>query len=128
MSHDHAADVIARRLASNAAIARRDLDGLTELMMPDISVAVAGGPTLKGRAASRDAFAEQFADPAFDGYVRTTGSVTMRSDDAAEEHGRWIGRWRVGVRVEQQRGAYTAEWSRIGGAWFIASEVFVPLP
>ena len=118
----------ARRAMSNIAIAERDLDAIAATMCADVTVAVAGGPTLKGRDASRAAFAEQFADKGFRGYVREPDEVV--ADDAtpvthATERGRWTGRWQQGWRTETMRGTYEARWRLEQGEWRIASEVFV---
>ncbi len=121
------ADAIrARRALSNAAIAARDADATVAVMLDDVSVAVAGGPTLTGRAASRDAFAEQFADRSFGGYVREPEHVVVASPPVtATEIGRWTGTWGGGVRRQVVRGTYRAEWACTAMGWFIASEVFV---
>ena len=102
---DHVAAIRTRRAQSNAAIAARDLDGVVALLQPDVTVAVAGGPTLAGRAASRDAFAEQFADPSFRGYVRTADSVTVHTPPTtATEMGRWVGHWQHGRQRDPATG------------------------
>ncbi len=117
----------ARRATSNLAIAERDLDAIVACMCDDITVAVAGGPTLTGRAASRAAFAEQFADRAFRGYVREPEEIVVHDPPiTATERGRWVGRWQNGWRTEAMRGTYVASWRLEAGEWRIASEVFVP--
>lgn len=123
---DHDAAIRARRAQSNAAIAARDAAATVSFMAPDVTVAVAGGPVLSGREVSRRAFAQQMAEPGFRGYVRTPVSVEVAPDGAtATERGTWVGSWQVGLRLERQRGSYVAEWRRAGGAWCIASEIFV---
>ena len=119
-------DIRARRVESNAAIASRDVAAVVAILTPDVTVAVAGGPVLRGREASRQAFAEQMADPAFRGYVRTPASVEVGADGVtAIERGEWVGSWQGRLRVEQQRGRYTADWRNLAGVWSIASEIFV---
>jgi hypothetical protein len=56
---DHAADIRALRKQSNAAIAALDPDYVVGFMAHDVRVEVAGGGTLVGRLANREAFAEQ---------------------------------------------------------------------
>ena len=51
-------------------------------MMEDVIVSVAHGPVLKGREASRVAFAEQFADRAFAGYVREANDIVIHAPAA----------------------------------------------
>ena len=123
---DAVAAIRVRRAASNAAIAARDLNTVVGCMLPDVRVAVAGGPLLAGREASRRAFAEQFADPSFRGYVREVRDVQLHDPPStALETGRWTGRWRRGIGEEVLRGSYVAEWRQDEGEWFIASERFV---
>ncbi len=102
---------------------------MVSLLQPDVSVAVAGGPTLAGRAANRAAFAEQFADPSFRGYVRTPDTVTLSvPPTSATEMGHWVGHWQHGRAREAMRGTYLAQWIFTSLGWFIASEVFVGAP
>ena len=122
---DPAAAIRARRAESNAAIAARHLDGVVNVMLPDVTVAVAGGTTLIGRDANRTAFAGQFADRDFRGYVRTPDVITLHEPPArATERGRWVGTWRTGVGTSEMRGVYTAVWHLTDVGWFLASEVF----
>ena len=126
---DHAAHIRARRAASNQAIAVRDPDSVAQFMMPDITVSVANGPLLSGRDANREAFAEQFADRKFRGYVRDTGEVVLHDPPVrATERGRWTGRWGHGTGEQVMRGTYVAQWRYTELGWLIASEVFTPAP
>ncbi|MEQ1691166.1 MAG: nuclear transport factor 2 family protein [Gemmatimonas sp.] len=116
-----------RRTASNRAIAARDADGVVACMMPDVTVSVANGPVLNGRDASRAAFAAQFAERSFVGYVRDAADVVLHGPPTqATERGRWIGRWRHGKVEQVMQGTYLAEWRLTALGWFIQSEVFVP--
>lgn len=124
---DHVAAIKAARAASNAAIASRDVERVVMYMLPEVVVSVARGPVLKGRDASRAAFAEQFADRAFLGYVREADDVVVHEPPMrASERGRWTGRWRQGVAEQVMRGTYRAEWEYTDMGWLIRSEVFVP--
>lgn len=116
------------RTASNAAIAARDAERVVACMLEDVTVSVARGPVLKGREASRVAFAEQFADRAFAGYLREPTDIVIDSSSPirATERGRWTGRWRRGATQETMSGTYTAEWRLTEFGWFIQSEVFTP--
>ena len=123
---DHVAAIRARRAESNSAIAAQDVDRVVSLMLLDISVSVAGGPVLVGRDASRAAFAEQFADRTFRGYVRDPQDIIVHDPATrASERGRWTGRWRSGIGEQVMRGTYLAEWRHTELGWFIQSEVFV---
>lgn len=127
MNSDHAAAIRATRDASNRAIAARDPDLVVMHMTPDVTVSVANGPVLTGRDASRHAFAEQFADRHFRGYVREALEVVVHDPPTrATERGRWQGSWRKGMSEQLVRGTYVAEWRHTELGWFIQSEVFVP--
>lgn len=113
---------------SNAAIAARDLDALAGSMLPDVVVTAGNGGVLIGRDSVRAAFARQFADGAFMGYVRETTLVEVSDGrPLAAEHGRWTGRWRRSDGVQEVRGSYLAMWRRTADGWRIRSELFVTL-
>lgn len=115
----------ALRAESNRAIAAHDAARCTAMMDPDLTLAVAGGPTLRGREAVRAAFAEQFADARFDRYVRTPEQITLETPTHAREYGRWVGRWRLGTDRHEQGGTYEAEW-RLGAlGWMVVVETYL---
>ena len=123
---DHVATIRVRRAESNSAIAAQDVDRVVSVMLADISVSVAGGPVLAGRDASRAAFAEQFADRTFRGYVREPEKIVVLSPPTrATERGSWTGRWTSSAGEQVMRGSYVAEWRYTELGWFIESEVFV---
>jgi ketosteroid isomerase-like protein len=127
MTSASAAAIRAQRERSNQAIDARDADLVVSFMLDDVTVAVAGGPVLAGRAASRAAFAEQFADRLFLGYVRTADHVVLHEPPVrATERGRWSGRWRRRGGDHELRGTYVAEWRHTDLGWLIASEAFTP--
>ncbi len=122
-----AAAIRAQRTASNQAIAARDAERVVASMMSDVSISVARGPVLSGREASRAAFAAQFAEHAFVGYVREPDDIVVHDPPTtATERGRWTGRWRQGSVDRVLRGTYQAEWRSTELGWFIQSEVFTP--
>lgn len=111
---------------SNHAIAARDVDRVVMCMDPGITVAVAGGPVLRGVDASRMAFAEQFADRAFLGYVRTPDDVSGSAESQrVMERGSWVGRWKMAQGERIQRGRYTAEWRHSAMGWLLVAETFL---
>ncbi len=118
------------RVGSNAAIAARDADRVVACMLDDVTVSVARGAVLHGREASRAAFAEQFRDRAFVGYVREATDIvinaasTRGTEVGATERGHWTGRWRHGINEQVMRGTYEARWRHTEFGWFIESEVF----
>ncbi len=113
------------RQASNHAIAARDAARVVAFMAHDVTVAVAGGPLLRGAEASRAAFAEQFADRAFGGYLRDAEQIVVGNPPVvARERGRWTGRWQTKSGMQEQRGYYTAEWRFTEMGWLISAEEY----
>lgn len=122
---DHAADIRALRKQSNAAIDALDPDYVVSFQTEDVVVKVAAGPVLTGRTANRDAWAKQMATPGFGGYRRSPVLVIVAPDGReATEKGTWVGRWRTGGRVHEQRGTYEARWCLTDTGWMIAAEAF----
>ena len=122
---DHAADIRALRKQSNAAIAALDPQYVASFMSEDVEVHVAGGPTLRGRAANIDAWEAQMRAKGFGGYVRTPEQVTVEaSGTIAHEVGHWVGRWRMNGRAHEQEGRYTAEWKLGAMGWEIVREAY----
>jgi len=118
-------DVIrARRKLTNKLIAGRDAARLKPFFAQDVNLIVGDGGLLLGADAVIDAFAAQFADPAFIAYVRETDRVELNVAGArAAERGRWIGRW----KDHQMSGTYLAVWRKATGQWVIESELYVTL-
>ena len=44
----------------------------------------------------------------------------------AAERGNWTGRWTEPDGVVEIGGSYLAQWRKVGDAWLIQAEVFVP--
>lgn len=127
-SSPSASEVRVIRSQSNAAIAARDLDALSASMLPDMVVTGGNGGILVGRDSVRAAFAREFADSAFLGYVREPERIEVSSvRPLVAEHGRWTGRWRRADGVQIVGGSYLAMWRRTEAGWRLRSELFVTL-
>ena len=120
------ADAIrARRKLTNRLIAAHDAGRLKPFLHPDITLIAGDGTVLAGAVAVLEAFATQFADPAFVTYERISESVDLNQDEArAAESGRWIATWRDAPTLT---GTYLAAWRRVTGQWVIESELYVTL-
>ncbi len=121
-----AADAIrARRKLTNRLIAAHDAGRLKPFLRPDITLITGDGTVIAGAGAVLDAFAAQFADPAFVTYERTTVSVELDQDEGrAAEAGRWVATWRDAPTLT---GTYLAAWRKVTGQWVIESELYVTL-
>lgn len=120
--------VKARRKLTNRLIAAHDAARLKPFLHPDIIVIAGDGSRIVGAPAVIDAFAGQFADPAFVTYERLTGTVELDQDGLrAAEAGRWTALWRGADGGTSLTGTYLAAWRKVTGQWVIESELFVTL-
>jgi uncharacterized protein (TIGR02246 family) len=115
----------ARRKLTNRLIAAKDAPRLAPFMTADAVLIAGDGAPILGREAIMQAFAAQFADPAFVAYVRETTSVALDADgERAAEHGRWTGRW---TAASEMGGDYLAVWRKAAGQWLLERELYVTL-
>lgn len=114
----------ARRRLTNKLIAAHDAQRLRPFLAADVKLIAGDGALILGADQVVQAFAGQFADPAFGTYVRSTERVELDQEGArAAEHGRWTAHWQGGGMA----GAYLAVWRRVTGQWVIESELYVTL-
>ncbi|HET6969725.1 MAG TPA: nuclear transport factor 2 family protein [Phenylobacterium sp.] len=114
----------ARRRLTNKLISAHEAQRLRPFFTPDVKLIVGDGGLILGADAVIEAFAAQFADPAFTAYVRETDTVTLdAAGGRAAESGRWTGRW----RDHEMSGTYLAVWKKVTGQWVIESELYVTL-
>ena len=115
----------AKRKLTNRLIASHDAARLRPHVTDDILLIVGNGDLIQGADAVVAAFANQFADPTFIAYVRTTDAVDLADDgQRASETGRWVGSWKGGVEVS---GVYMAAWRQARGQWLLERELYVTL-
>lgn len=119
------ADAIrARRKLTNKLIAAHAAARLRPFFASDVKLIVGDGGLILGGDAVIEAFAGQFADPAFGTYVRETTSVDLDArGERAAETGRWTAKW----RGQEMAGTYLAVWRKVTGQWVIESELYVTL-
>lgn len=123
------ADAIrARRKLTNKLIAAHDASRLRPFLHPEMKLITGDGSLIVGAQAVVDAFAGQFADPAFVRYVRVTETVELDQDgERAAEAGRWEALWKGSDGETTMAGAYLATWRKVTGQWVIENELFVTL-
>jgi ketosteroid isomerase-like protein len=120
---DPADAIQARRRLTNRFIAGREAARLGPVFLPTAVVIAGDGAVITGREAILSAFAGQFADSGFGGYVRTPERIEVDgAGDRAAEQGRWTASWRD---APPQSGPYLAVWRKVTGQWMIESETFV---
>ncbi len=114
----------ARRKLTNKLIAAHEAQRLRPFFVPDVKLIVGDGALVLGIDAVVEAFAAQFADPAFKAYVRETERVSLDGEgQRAAEHGAWTGRW----ADHEMSGTYLAVWRKVTGQWAIESELYLTL-
>ncbi len=114
----------ARRQLTNKLIATHQAQRLRPFFAPDMKLIAGGGALITGVDAVIDAFAGQFADPAFVTYVRTPETIELdAASGLAAETGRWVAHW----KDAESSGRYLAAWRKVTGQWIIESELFVTL-
>lgn len=122
------AQIRARRIAYNEAIAARRPDLMAGYITENMAEMVSSGDVNKGRTpVTADYERGEFKDPDFAGYDGRTDSVEVDSSGvvAAER-----GHWRAQVsdtdgQLVQIGGAYQAGWIRQDGTWLIRTEAYV---
>ena len=115
----------ARRRLTNRLIAAHDAQRLRPFLDPTINLISGDGGLICGADAVVAAFAGQFADPAFQAYVRSTEAVTLDADGGrAAEAGRWTAHW---AGAPDMSGTYLACWKKVTGQWVIESELYITL-
>ena len=124
---DPAAIVRGLRAQSNAALAARDVEGVTRDFASDIHSISGGGALAEGRDAAVATYTAQLAigGPFVSG-ARTPDRVTAgRSQGHVSEVGRW--KWVVKTPEGQAAfsGDYLAGWVKRFASWRLQSELYV---
>ena len=127
----HAADAAAIRAVrdrSNRAIAEHDMRGFTPAFADDAVFVWSNGSSAIGKAGLTTFFAQDFADPHFDRYVRSPARVSVAANGVrAIEHGTWTALKHDGAGQTRYGGDYSAHWMKKEGAWKIVGELYVKL-
>lgn len=115
----------AKRKLTNRLIAAHDAPRLRPHLTKDMLLIVGDGEPIWGADAVVAAFAQQFADPDFVAYVRTTETVEIAANGhRGAETGRWIGRSKSSPEIT---GVYMAAWHEHHGQWLLGRELYITL-
>jgi hypothetical protein len=115
----------ARRRLTNKLIAGREAARLRPFLAADVKLIAGDGSLMVGVDSVLEAFAAQFADPAFVAYERIPAAIALDGGETrAAEHGGWTGLW---SNAPPMRGDYLAVWRKVTGQWVIESELYVTL-
>jgi hypothetical protein len=121
--------IAAIRAASNQAISRHDVAGITSSLDAEYQINTGSGNLYHGSPEMEaENWAQHFRDFGDVDYVRTPATIEISSYlPRAAESGQWVGTWTVDGEVFEVGGSYTASWRKVDGVWKIQSEIFVSL-
>jgi ketosteroid isomerase-like protein len=122
--------ILSLRAQSNRAIAAHDPEGVMALAADDYVTVGGNGGIERGLAPNLKLWAEEFARPGFDRYVRTPTDLQVgeRKDVLrAAESGTWEGVSHLPAGESRPFGRYFAHWSKASGKWLVVSETYVTL-
>ncbi len=117
-------DIIkSQRAASNAAIAKHDVDGISKYWLPDF-VQVRGNATfLVGKDTVAATWRELFRSNPEVAYIRTPTEILISYNDTlAWETGNW-----KAIQSYSKGGNYSAMWRKVKNEWKLQAEIFVSL-
>jgi ketosteroid isomerase-like protein len=109
------------RLASNMAILKKDVDGVSKYWLPDFVQVAGDGSHTVGKSRIVEDWKYMFAhsSPVFE---RVPFEIQISdSGDKAWEQGTWA------YKNEKFRGNYSAMWRKIKGKWLTQCELYVSL-
>ena len=113
----------ALRAASNEAIAKQNVEGISALWLPDFVQVRGNGSHLVGKDTIMSVWKKSFVENPTVSYVRNpTEIIISNTDSMAWENGTW-----VGVNSYSKGGKYSAMWRKRNGDWKLQAELFVAL-
>lgn len=111
------------RLASNQAIAKHDIDGISKYWLPDFVQTIGRGISTTGKETVIAGWKDLFKTNKTVAYVRTPTTITVGDNRImAWETGTWVAR-----NSYSKGGNYSAMWRKINGVWMLQAELFVSL-
>jgi ketosteroid isomerase-like protein len=122
--NEQEADIIkASRMASNAAIARHDIDGIAKYWLPDFVQTIGRGTSLTGKDTIIATWKQLFKSNPDVLYTRNPVTITVGDNGVmAWETGTWEAK-----NSYSKGGNYSAMWRKINGEWKLQAELFVSL-
>ncbi|HTE09823.1 MAG TPA: hypothetical protein VK645_02620 [Chitinophagaceae bacterium] len=120
---DQVAIIKSQRTASNASIAKHDVEGIAKWWMPDF-VQVRGNATyLVGIEKVKQSWVDLFKTNPGTSYIRNPAEIIIsKNDTLAWEKGKWIG-----IKSYSKGGNYSAMWRKVNNEWKLQAEIFVSL-
>lgn len=111
------------RAASNEAIAKHDLDGLSKYWLDDLVLVRGNSSHVSGKDSIVAAWRKLFKENPKVAYIRTPKEIIISSNDSlAWETGTW-----KAINSYSGGGKYSAMWKKSNTSWKIMAELFVSL-
>jgi ketosteroid isomerase-like protein len=125
-AQDHSNDIAvikSYRSASNDAITKHDVDGISKFWMDDFVQVIGRGTYQTGKQNIAASWKELFNSNPQIAYVRTPKEIIISDNDTmAWESGRW-----TGIHSYSKGGNYSAMWIKRNDVWMLKAELFVSL-
>lgn len=117
----------ATRNELNTALVSRDLAAISKYWLQDAQSVFAGGEVRIGRDKIIERYAKIFQGGAFLAGVRKPERIDVATGGPGEaaESGAWEWRMRQSGQDLTYRGRYLAMWLKVGGHWFLRSDLYV---
>jgi len=111
------------RAASNEALAKHDLDGLSKYWLDDLVLVRGNSSHVSGKDSIVAAWRKLFKENPKVSYIRTPKEIIISSNDSlAWETGTW-----KAINSYSGGGKYSAMWKKSNTSWKIMAELFVSL-
>jgi len=122
-NNDDVAIIKQNRTASNAAIAKHDVDGIAKFWLDDFVQVIGRGTYETGKENIKASWKALFDNNTQVSYIRNPEEIIISDNDTlAWEKGKWIG-----IHTYSKDGNYAAMWIKRNGAWMLKAELFVSL-
>jgi len=117
------AAITASRTASNAAIARHDIDSMAKYWLNDFVQTIGRGTSLTGKDTIMATWKALFRTNSTVSYVRKPSKIIIGDNGVmAWETGTWTAK-----NSYSKGGNYSAMWRKVDGTWKLQAELFVSL-
>jgi ketosteroid isomerase-like protein len=123
MHNDDVATIKSDRAASNEAIAKHDVNGISKFWLDDFVQVIGRGTYETGKENIAASWEALFNGNPQVSYVRNPEEIIISDNDTlAWERGKWIG-----IHSYSKGGNYVAMWIKRNGNWMVKAELFVSL-
>ena len=120
---EQVATIKSYRAASNASIAKHDVEGIAKYWLPDFVQVRGNASFMVGKDSIINSWAALFKSNSQVIYIRNPSEIIISTNDTlAWEKGTWIAK-----KSYSNGGNYSAMWRKVNGVWRLQAELFVSL-